>query len=200
MNGALDPKTRINLEAAGVLLLEQSQHGLEVLTQIFLGFGVRQCYRSTTVEEAMEIVERRDLDLIVVDPNLKGDDGHGFVEWLRKAGRDPNRSAPVIVVSTNATKSAIARARDVGASFFVSKPLTPAVLIDRIVRVTRDKRAFIVCDTYSGPDRRFKFEGPPPGVAPRRSTDLNASIGEAKGPGMSQSDINAILKPQKVSL
>jgi DNA-binding response OmpR family regulator len=197
---SVDAATKLNFEAVSVLLLEQSLHGLEVLLQMFYGFGARNCHKSTSIEDAASIVQRKTLDLIVVDPNLKEGDGLEFVRWLRNSGIDPNRSAPALILSANGTSASVRLARDAGASFFLVKPVTPAALMDRIVRVLRDKRAFIIADAYAGPDRRFKFEGPPPGVAPRRSTDLKSTLGDAKEPNLSQDELDSMFKPQKVSL
>ncbi len=195
-----DPHASVNLQTANILLLEQSQHGLEVLAQMFLGFGARQLHRTISIEEATRVMERNTLDLAVVDPNLKGGDGYDFIGSLRRRGAEPNRSMPIIVVSADGSMSAVVRARDVGTSYFVVKPVRPAVLVDRIMRVVRDNRSFIVSDGYTGPDRRFKMEGPPPGIAPRRSTDITTRLGEATAPNMSQNEIDSLFKPQKVSL
>ncbi len=42
----------INLADATVMLLESSQHALDVLSQIIFGFGVREVVRCLSVEEA----------------------------------------------------------------------------------------------------------------------------------------------------
>lgn len=193
-------QAKVNLEGASVLLLEQSPHGLDLLVQMFLGFGVRSCHKATAVDDAVTIAQQKTLDLAVVDPNLKSGDGHEFVEWLRRCCGEPNRSIPVIMATANGSRAGVERARDAGASYFILKPLTPLVLLDRIMRVSRDARSFVVCDGYAGPDRRFKHEGPPPGTVPRRSTDLKSKLGEAKQPNLSQSEIDSLLKPQKVTL
>jgi DNA-binding response OmpR family regulator len=193
-------QTKVNLEGANALLLEQSQHGLDVLMQMLLGFGLRNCQKSTTLDDAVALAERQTLDLAIVDPALKDADGLEFVQWLRRCGGDPNRSIPIFVTCANGSRACVERARDAGASYFIVKPLTPAVLLDRILRVARDGRSFVVCDVYAGPDRRFKHEGPPPGMAPRRSTDVKTRLGEAVEPNLSQAEIDSFLTPQKVIL
>jgi DNA-binding response OmpR family regulator len=195
-----DATAKLNFEGVSVLILEQSQHSLEIALQMFYGFGARNCHKSTAIEEAMAIVDRRTLDLVVVDPNLKEGDGLDFVRRLRTSDDPANRTAAVFVTSANGTLAAVHAARDAGTSFFLVKPVTPAVLMDRILRVTRDKRAFIVCDSYAGPDRRFKMEGPPPGCAPRRSTDIITRLGDATQPNLSQDELDSMFKPQKVNL
>lgn len=196
----LDTSEKFNFEGVCVLLLEQSEHSLEILLQMFYGFGARNCHKCTTIGDAKYAAERQTLDLVVVDPNLKEGDGLGFVRWLRGSEALANRSTPVLVASANGTVSSVRTARDAGASFFIVKPMKPAVLMDRIMRVTRDRRSFVVSDAYQGPDRRFKMEGPPPGSAPRRSTDITTRLGDASEPNLSQDDINSLFKPQKVVL
>jgi hypothetical protein len=40
-------------------------------------------------------------------------------------------------------------------------------LLQRILWVSRDKRPFVEVGEYLGPDRRFKMDGPPQGMARR---------------------------------
>ncbi len=40
--------------------------------------------------------------------------------------------------------------------------------------VAREKRPFVVCDTYAGPERRFQDKGPPEGLPGRRVSDRMA--------------------------
>ena len=82
----------------------------------------------------------------------------------------------------------------------VAKPITPKVLLERIFWVAREDRAFIECDTYVGPDRRFKHEGPPPGTDGRRKDDLPPEVGEAQTPNMSDDEIANLMRPAKVQI
>ena len=91
-------------------------------------------------------------------------------------------------------------ARDVGANFVVAKPLSAAVLLQRVLWVGRDRRPFVNAENYVGPDRRFKFEGPPPGTEGRRESDLRQPIGAATEPNLSQEEVDVLVRPQRVSL
>ena len=63
------------------------------------------------------------------------------------------------------------RARDCGANFILARPLSPEVLLERILWIAREKRHFISCSSYVGPDRRFHEAGPPVGMPERRTTE-----------------------------
>lgn len=193
--------SRINLALASVLLLDSSEHGLEILAQIVKGLGATEIHRCNTIADAKRLIGRKAVDLVLVDPSLRDGDGHGFVEWLRRTTPDPTRAVPVIMMSGYSTMTSVSRARDCGANFFVAKPLTPKVLLARLLWIGRDNRNFVEIESgYCGPDRRFKFEGPPPGCEGRRHDDLKAPLGDSSEPNMSQDEVNFMIKPQRVQL
>jgi hypothetical protein len=66
--------------------------------------------------------------------------------------------------------------------------------------MARENRLFIDSATYVGPDRRFKRLGPPAGMTGRRSDDRSVKLKATGGPNLSQDEINALMKPAKVSL
>ncbi|GIK48776.1 MAG: response regulator [Hyphomonadaceae bacterium] len=194
-----DPNAVFNLTKASVLVVEQSQHSLDVTSQMLKGFGAGEIVRGEALAEVEKRVESRPFELIVIDPSIEDGRGYHFLTALRRSA-GPNAYTPVIIVSGHVRSADVARARDTGANYVVTKPISPAVLLQRILYVGRDRRQFVQTPTYVGPDRRFKFEGPPPGCEGRRSTDLKAPIGAAEEPNMSEAELEAFFKPQRVSL
>ena len=195
------PLTRINLHAATVLLVDPNAQSLTVLMQAFHGFGAQGTVRAETLAEAKDAARCRTLDLVVCEgPFPDGDDGYDFVAWLRCSQLEPNAYAPIILTSAHVSHDNVARARDCGANFIVAKPISPTVLLERILWVARENRPWVECEAYSGPDRRFKNEGPPLGVEGRRSTDLSATVGFAKMPNMSQNEIDGLMMPKRAVL
>lgn len=190
-------KFRINLDKATALLVDENASGLDLLSTIVSGFGFGERLRASSAHEAMDIVKARNVDLILVETQLSGMDGYDFVHWLRRSGLKPNAFTPTILVTGHTPRDRVEAARDCGANYIVAKPLTPLVLLERIVFVSRD-RPFVECASYVGPDRRFKNTGPPIGSFGRRTSDLQDEIGDASMPNMSQSEIDALLKPTKV--
>jgi CheY-like chemotaxis protein len=187
-------KLRINLEKATVLLVDENASGLDLLTTLVGGFGFGERLRAASSAQAVEMLQQHNVDLILAEAALSGMDGFDFVHWLRRSGLKPNAFCPVILVTGHTPLAKVEKARDCGANYIVAKPVTPLTLIERIVFVSKDARPFVESDTYIGPDRRFKNDGPPEGSNGRRRTDLQDFAAERS---LSQSEIDALLKPTK---
>lgn len=193
-------KSKINLERASVLLVDSSVQGMDILVQVFSGFGVRTPLRCTSGATAMDMVRSHLIDLMVIDAQLPDMDGYDFVKWLRCSKIEPNCATPTILLSGHTQVSNVTKGRDCGSSFLVAKPIVPKVLLDRVVWLARENRAFVESAAYTGPDRRFHSVGPPPGTEGRRHDDLPLEVGTASTPNMSQDAIDSLLQPQKAQL
>jgi CheY-like chemotaxis protein len=189
---------KIDLKKIDVLLVDDNPHALRLLSQIVFGFGATNTVLAGGVDEAKDVLGKRRIDLILSAAEMQDQDGYDLLRWLRRDGAEPNKFTPAILVTGHTRMSRVHRARDCGAHFVVSKPIQADVLLERIFWVAKDERMFIDCDAYTGPDRRFKFEGPPPGVEGRRSTDLATDIGEASDQNLSQLELDAMLKVRKI--
>jgi DNA-binding response OmpR family regulator len=168
---ALDPSSRINLEHAKILLLDDHHEGSGILIQIIRAFGARHFYRCTTNAEAEQITAENELHLVLINANLKQGSAYDFISWLRRANIQPNSFVPVILITGHTQKSNVTHARDCGANVVVAKPVSPLSVLERIVWVSREKRPYLRCSTYVGPDRRFRDDGPPDGTVGRRHDD-----------------------------
>lgn len=191
---------RVNLEQTTVLLIDDNPQALDILSSVVQGFGVREQIRCPSASAATDIVKQRMVDLILVDCAMPDMDGYDFVRWLRRETPRPTCLTPVIMLTGHAAPSRVQKSRDCGASFVVTKPLTPGVLLQRILWLAVDEREFVQCDTYVGPDRRVRNFGPPLGMPGRREGDLSTHVGAAVEANMDQSDIDTLIKPRRVAL
>jgi CheY-like chemotaxis protein len=194
---ATQSKGRINLEKAQVLLVESNQQGMEILSQVLHGFGARAQHKCATIAQAWEVLNATELDLVICANEISDGDGYDFIAELRRSQLDPNRYASVVMVAGHTPMSQVRKARDCGANMVVTKPITPTVVLQRIVWIAKEPRAFIEAPGYVGPDRRFQNHGPPPGLDGRRKDDLPLEVGEAVTPNLGQDDIDALLTRKK---
>ena len=191
---------KVNLENSSVLLIDDNQQALDMLSSVVVGFGVREQVKCSSATEAVKLLQKRPFDLIMIDCSDPEMDSYAFTRWLRRETPAPLRYTPVIMLTGHASQAKVQEGRNCGVSFVVVKPITPGVLLKRVIWLAQDQREFIECETYAGPDRRVRNFGPPLGERGRRKGDLSAHIGIAKEANMEQADIDALLKPQRVQL
>jgi CheY-like chemotaxis protein len=177
-------KGRINLEKAVIMLLS-GEAGMDLLNRIFHGFGVRHPYRCMDREKAMEVCQEADLDLIICDGSLPDGEAYDFISQLRRSELEPNRFTPVLVVAGHTPIDQVQNARDCGANFVVTKPVTPRTLLERVIWIAQETRPFVELDGYVGPDRRFQNIGPPASGGRRRS---DTSSSAPPGPPLNPED------------
>jgi CheY-like chemotaxis protein len=151
----LNDGSRFNLSKASVLLVEAPTHGLDITVQILRALGVRKPHRCRTPEDAMNRAKALALDLIICDGGLPFGGAYDFVSNLRRSNLEPNRYCPTILVAGHTPASLVEQARDCGANFVIAKPISPRVLLERIMWMAQENRAFIELESYVGPDRRF---------------------------------------------
>lgn len=176
----MDLSGRINLEKISILLVDASPQGLDILSQIFAGFGARHVTRRTTVEAASALVRNSSIDLIVVNDVIGEESGYDFVHWLRRLEGNANSLCPVIILSGHTRRSIVARSRDCGANFLIAKPLSAQILLERLIFVSREKRPFLETGDYIGPDRRHHQPSPEENKGRRRGDELSAEASQTE--------------------
>lgn len=181
---------KLNLSRSRVLAIDDNPRAMEILSQILLGFGITHTKKAFTATEARSLADSEAFDLIIVDDEMPDEDGFDFVRRTRCNPKGPNVTNAIIMVSAFTSRARIETARDSGVNVVISKPIVPGVLLDRIGWIARQQRAFISCESYSGPDRRFQNVRRKPGEEERRSANL--AMVAAPERALSQDEINAL--------
>jgi len=145
-----------NLEHLGILIVEDNRSMAEVIKLLVRALGVQQVWVTLDVAEAFEILRTCPIDLVLSDLAMEPIDGIEFTRMLRTAPESPDPYMPLIMLTGHTERSKVKAARDAGVNEFLSKPISPQNLFDRIIEVINNPRAFIRCSTYVGPCRRRK--------------------------------------------
>ena len=90
------------------------------------GFDLSDSFEAGDGEEALTLLQREWVDLILTDINMPGMDGEQFLRRLE--ADELLRALPVVVISTDATTNRIQRMISLGARGYVTKPFTPETL------------------------------------------------------------------------
>jgi len=156
----------VNLSKIGFLVADPSELYRELFRRLLHGFGAKTVHEAADIATARRIMKDREVDFLLCAADLpKGHDGGSGadgIEFMRAIRLDPahrQRAIPMIITMGTARRISVGQARDCGANFVLSKPVSASVFYDRIVWIARSPRPFWENDSYFGPDRRFREPG-----------------------------------------
>jgi two-component system chemotaxis response regulator CheY len=97
------------------------------------GFPIGECNEAGDGVEALDLLSRHHVDLILTDINMPRMDGEEFM--TRVAAEERTSSIPVVVISTDATHNRADRMMALGASGYIAKPFSPEALRSKLEEV-----------------------------------------------------------------
>ncbi|MCD4754711.1 MAG: response regulator [Deltaproteobacteria bacterium] len=108
-----------------VLIVDDSRSMRAVIkkTISMSGFKMDQCLEARNGREALDVLAKDWVDVIVSDINMPEMNGLEFLGELKKD--DLLKAIPAIVISTEGSKKRIQDAFDLGAMGFIKKPFFP---------------------------------------------------------------------------
>lgn len=90
------------------------------------------CFTAACGSEAIEIMKKNTIDLVLLDLNLPDMSGFQVMEHLRKFSE-----VPIIFLTANLEEVSIVKGLDMGADDYITKPFKARELISRIKNVLR---------------------------------------------------------------
>lgn len=124
-----------SLKIARLLLVENDPATGRAIERI-LWPHVGQILSASNGEQALELWEEADPDVVLTEVHVDGLDGLSLSERIKAA--DPDAS--IIVISSSSDSSHLRRAIEIGVDDYVFKPVDPLLLLDAVFRSVRDRR------------------------------------------------------------
>lgn len=144
---ALSAKQQSQLEAASsdttgmrssILIADDSEAVRGIIVLMLRSLGYQNVTEASDGQDALELMQRREFDLLVLDIEMPRLDGYGVLAALKL---DPVlRHVPVIVASGLNELEAVVRCIDLGAEDFLPKPVNSVILRARIAASLERKR------------------------------------------------------------
>ncbi len=129
-----------------------------------LGYRVREAMSGS---EALEELERQQYDVVFTDLRMPGMDGLEMTARVKRS----HPELPVVVITGYGTEASEDRARELGVSGFLHKPLTPAMIVENAARALRER------DEMREAIRQSAVALMAPGAAPA-AAPATASVGK----------------------
>ncbi len=135
------------LKSASVLVVEDNEFTRHLIATILRKIGVGTVYEAASAWNAFTILNISPVSLILCDLEMEPMGGLAFITLLR-SGRLPegmtpsaplDTEIPVAVLTAHTTSEIVKRARDVGATAFLTKPINPNLLQHRLESLLHER-------------------------------------------------------------
>lgn len=137
-----------------VLVVEDTVPMLRLVCSILQAFGTGRILRAPDGQKGFEAFCEHNPDIVITDWHMPGASGIEMVRNIRLHPDSPNKTVPIIMMTGFAALGRVAKARDTGATEFLSKPFSAKDLAQRIDHIINKPRDFIRSGAFFGPDRR----------------------------------------------
>ena len=102
------------------------------------GIGLDQVLEAGNGSDALDVLRRQRVDLVLSDINMPVMDGLEFVRQL--AGVENARGIPVVMITTEGSESHVVEAISCGARGYIRKPFTPDQVKEHVLPLLERKR------------------------------------------------------------
>ena len=137
------PFSQPELGVLSVLVVEDNEINA-IVVEGFLDHMGHEVTVVTTGEDAVETIQYRSVDVVLMDISLPGIDGVEATRRIRNLDHAPHSELPIIAMSAHVFQNEIAHVLDAGMDAFVGKPVSPERLAEALAQVVLRRRREVV--------------------------------------------------------
>lgn len=137
-----------------IILVDDSKPMLQLMRSVLASMQPARIRAYESPEDALKAMLSEPPNLVITDWRMKPLTGYQLLRTMRNREMAPLCFVPVIMVTAYGTRALCAKAFSAGAQQVLVKPLSPATLVDRVMRLLRDGRPLV-----PGPDDRYVIAG-----------------------------------------
>ncbi len=122
-----------------VLVVDEDPAVCKLVSE-YLGNNDFRVTAVNTAPQVLEMLSREAIDILLMEPRLRGEDGLRLTRAIRDSSR-----LPIVMVSGRAEEADRVMALEFGADDYVTKPFSPRELLARIRAVLRRSQTEVAC-------------------------------------------------------
>lgn len=134
-----------------IVVVDDEPSMRKVVRTMLTGMGVRNIYEAADGPEGLELIRAVAPDIVIVDWQMPGLDGSGFVRVVRSPETFPYPDVPIIMLTGHSERSRVIEAIKIGVNEFLLKPVSSKALQDRLVAVLANPRRMVQGENYDSP-------------------------------------------------
>lgn len=140
--------------ATKVLVVDDEHYMRKVVRTLLMSVGVRTVYEAPDGPSGLEFIRSMAPDVVILDWEMPGLDGAGFVRMVRSPDTFPFADIPIIMLTGHGERRRVVEAVSIGVNEFLLKPVSSKALQDRLISVLAKPRALVKSGDYYGPAPR----------------------------------------------
>jgi two-component system chemotaxis response regulator CheY len=137
-----------------VLVVDDEHFMRKVVRTLLMSVGVRTIYEAPDGPSGLELIRTMTPDVVILDWEMPGLDGAGFMRMVRSPETFPYPDVPIIMLTGHGERSRVIEAVQIGVNEFLLKPVSSKALRDRLVAVLAKPRPVVKSGAYYGPAPR----------------------------------------------
>ncbi len=139
------------LAATKVLVVDDEHYMRKVVRALLMSVGIRTVYEAPNGPAGLDMIRNNQPDVVIVDWQMPGLDGAGFVRMVRSPDTFPYPDIPIIMLTGHGERSRVVEAIQIGVNEFLLKPVSSKALYNRLVTVLTKPRRIVKSGDYYGP-------------------------------------------------
>ncbi len=116
-----------------IITVDDSSTMRRIIKNTLQKLGFESILEAGNGVEALEVMSKNKIDMIVTDWNMPEMDGLTFVKAVR--AKDEYKDLPILMITTEAAKEDILTALRSGVNNYVVKPFTPETLQEKVFKL-----------------------------------------------------------------
>lgn len=137
-----------------ILVIDDEPYSRKVIRALLTAMGVRHIHEASDGASGLDAILTFVPDLVLVDWEMPGIDGPGFLRRVRTPGVFPMCDVPIIMLTAHGERSRVTEAIRLGIHEYLLKPASMHALLSRIVSILRNPRPMVRRGSYYGPAPR----------------------------------------------
>lgn len=143
------------------LLIDGNSHSAKLISALIRQTGIGSVMIAASAQDGLQLLRLGLPDVVVCDWHSDASPHEDILCCIRDRQALHNFRVPVVIMSSEPKLHHVLRARDLGATEFVAKPVSQQAMHRALKSALERPRPFIDEKSFFGPDRRRKKQNAP---------------------------------------
>lgn len=166
-----------------VALLDQNMSMRRLIRSSLNSIGFSSITECRNTDDLTSMIRTGEPDLLMIDIDAETEPICDVIRAVRNSRLGENPFIIIIALTWHPEREVISLTLSAGADDVIAKPVSASVLSERVTNLARNRREFVVTESYIGPERRTRPDSRPgdlptikvPNTLREKSTGENAA-------------------------